>query len=705
MSEDDFLQSLMKEGDGQLSIAQNRALDMVKKLNLPSRFTILADNPLEALSGTFSRAFEVNDLKQKDNICAKILPATIPIRFDVIQSLKSFHSNNFTNIIDSGLTDAGGGQFGSYAVVMEKPKGIKIAEYLKVLKAEQKAEAAHNQSKETRALIHEDFLAEEIIMPINEILRSFGENNISHGCINHETLYYNATGDYKFILTDPVSEPCGYSQPIQFEPIHRAYAMPLGKGAATVKDDYFALGVLVYYCVFGEIPAAGASQNDLIRSRVTKGTYNLYVGAVDLSTRLADILRGLLTDNQNERWGYDQVSQWIKGKRFNIIRPNVRKEAARNYDFAEALHPNKRSLAIGYHENWEEAAIDIRERKIVKWLELSAADKDTAGEVSSIIGATGGERTKSRQDNDELVAKTLMVLDNEAPIRFKSISVHIDGFGTVLANAWSGQNQTDLQYLLEIVRMNLLDFKALKEVEGSKIDRWTLQRQCNYIKFRTLGFGIERVLYDLNPTLPCQSPILAGQFIIDCSQLLYYLNDNAAKLAGNDPVDRHIAAFFAGKLELASEIKLKIMNRFRRNEAINTQLIKLALLAFAQKKTKVNKLNGLTMWVADKLKPIVNSIHSKDLRKELQDEIKSVAAQGSLEALLAVITGTDIYARDEEGFNEARAAYAALDSEMKTIKARGKITMGQDIFYLYGLQFSKILAALVFIITLGLVAS
>ena len=702
MEDEDFMQSIIKEGDGQISPSQNKSLELIKKLNLSNRWTILIDNPLEQLSGTFSKAFEVNDQKQKDGLFAKILPASIPIRFEVIEQLKSFHSNHFTNIVDSGLTGAGGGDYGSYALIMEKPKGIKLSQYIRILKEQQKIDQQQGAQKEVKSIMPENVLMDELVGPINEILRNFSENNISHGGINHETIYFNEDGDYRFVITDPVSEPCGYSQSVHFEPVHRACAMPYGKGLAKTKDDYFALGVVIYFCIFGELPSASVPPSEFIKNRVTKGTYNYYAGSAEISSRMADILRGLLTDSRDERWGYEQVSQWVKGKRFNIIRPGLKKDAARSYGFAEVMYPNKKSLAIGYHENWDIAASDIREKKIVKWLEMSAADKDTAADVLSVIGTTGGDRTKSRSDNDELVARVLILLDNDGPIRYRNISCHVDGFGMVLASAWLSQNQNDLQNIYDILKISLLDYKAVRQSEAVKSDRWTLQRQSNYVKFKTLGFGIERILYDLNPTLPCLSSLLTGQFIIDAGQLLYHLNDNSSKLSNHDPVDRHIAAFLASKLELASEVRLKIMNKFRRNEAINNVIVKLALLAFAQKKTRVNKLTGLSVWIADKLKPIINSIHSRDLRKELQEEIKSVAAQGNLEALLNVITGTDIFVRDEEGFNDARATYSSLDAEMKTIKAREKINMSQDIFYLYGLQFSKILAAMVFLATLGL---
>ena len=702
MSEEDFMKAILADNDTPVAMnAQSRALESIKKFNLPSRFSIHVDKPIPQFSGSFSKAFEVNDSKVKEDFYALIFPSNVPIRFQVIQQLKGAFNHNFANITETGLTDVAGGQFGNYAVIIERPKGRRLSEYVRAAKEGKKEEP---QSSEIRSLLQEDFILNAVVNPINEVLRTLLESNIPHGRINHDNYYLSEVEENKSMLGECISEPCGYSQPIHYETIDRAQSMPLGKGNCTVKNDYFALGVLVYYCVFGEVPVYGMEHNDLIKARINRGTYNVYVGNNELSPRLTDILRGLLTDNPNERWGYEQVASWIKGKRFNLIRPSVRKEAVRNYEFAEAMYTNKRSLAMGYHHKWDEAALDIRDKRLSKWLELSTLDKHAASEIVNIVSATGGDKTKSRPDNDELIAKALIILDGDAPLRYRELSMHLEGMGAVLANAWVHQSSLELQHFIEIIRINLPDFKAVRDPDNERIDRWTLQRQPNYIKFKSLGFGLERVLYDLNPTLPCQSQMLVGQFIIDCNQLLFYLNDNATKLITNDPVDRHIAAFICSKLELATEVKLKIMQRFSRNENAILQLTKLALLAFAQKKAKVHKLPGLAGWMLEKLKVVVNTIRNRDLRKEFQEELKNLATQGNLESMLSYITTTDYFARDDEGFSQARHLYSVLSEDLRLIREREKIKMGQDAYYAYGLQFSKIIAALVFILTLGLTA-
>ena len=692
----EFIEDLMKDDNDSASEdsqVNSRTANFIKKYNLPDRFTILPDRVIKDLSSVFAKAFEVRDLKQKEDLYAIILPNTIPIRFRTVQQLKMFFSPNFANVLESGFTDFARGEHGSFAAILEKPRGRKLSDVLSELK-----ETVGELKPPLKLLLPEEFIATEIVGPINEVLKLFNEVGVCHGKINHENVYIGSFEEPKVMLGECISEPCGFAQYSQYETTDRAQAMPLGKGNSSIAADYFSLGTLVLYCLFGEIPGSAMDQTEFLTQRLIKGTYNAFLGTMELPPRITDLLRGLLTDNTQERWGYDQVYNWVKGKKYNLIRPKLRKECVRNYDFLGKTHATKKHLAQTYFQNWDDAALDMKGNRLSKWLELSVNDKDMADSVSALAGINAS-KGKSRNEDDELVAKSLIVLDPSAPIRYRNVSVHIDGFGTVLANAWLHQNQSEINTFSEIIKLNLVDFKAVHDTESQKVDRWVVQRLQGYIKLKSLGFGIERCLYDLNPSLPCQSPMLQSQYIIEINQLLYFLNDNASKLSANDPVDRHVAAFLASKLELSQEIKLKMM-RHMRDDRAKTQLIKLALLAFAQRKSNAGKLTGLANWIVGKIKFVVDSLHGKKNKKELNAEIKALAEAGNLEGILSLIINSDLFAKDADAFSNAQREYGLYENELKLIKARHSISMSKDSHYLLGLYLAKLIGMMAFVIIL-----
>lgn len=690
----EFIEDILNSPEMLAETKPDRNTESFKKLNLSDRFSIHTESPIKELTNLTSRAFEVRDGKQKQDVYALILQNSLPIRFKAVQQLQQFFSPNFTNIIDSGFTDVARGEFGTYSVILEKPRGTKLSEYLAGLKA-----TVGEVKPPNKILMSEDFITNEIVAPINEVLKLFAENDVFHGRINHENIFINPAVAGSLHLGECISEPCGFSQIAQYESVERAQSMPLGKGNSTIANDYFALGVLVIYCIFGELPGRNLEPNEFIAQRLQKGTYNAYLGMLELPPQLTDLLRGLLTDQAEDRWGYEQVFSWVRGKKFNLIRPKFRKESIRDYEFAGIAHNSKRQLAHTYFLNWDNAASDLRDKKISKWLELSVNDKPTADNILSLVAATGGEKSRNRADDDELVAKALITLDPLSPIRYRNISAHIDGIGAVLANAWMRQNQPEIQTFKEVIRLNLIDFKAVHESFTQKIDRWVLQRLQNYIKINSLGFGIERCLYDLNPSLPCQSPIMATQFVVDINQLLYFLNDNASKLGSSDPVDRHVAAFVASKLDITQEIKLKTM-RYIKDEKTKMHLIKLALLAFAQRKSGAARLNGLANWMLNRSKVIAEMLHSRKLRKDLLAEMKNHADHGNLEGMLHPLSNSDYFQRDHEAFMDAQRTYAAYDNELKMIKIRQGLSLKANVQYQYGLYLSKIIGVVVFVLTL-----
>ena len=159
------------------------------------------------------------------------------------------------------------------------------------------------------------------------------------------------------------------------------------------------------------------------------------------------------------------------------------------------------------------------------------------------------------------------------------------------------------------------------------------------------------------------------------------------------------AAFLSSRLEITQEVKLKAMRHIRDDKAKN-QMVKLALLAFAQRKSGATRLSGLGGWMSLKLRPIVEALHSRKLREDMSGELKVLADQGNLEGMFNLISGSDYFSRDHEGFVEAQNAYAIYDNELKNIKIRHGLSMNQNVQYQYGLYLSKIIGVVIFVATL-----
>lgn len=677
---------------------KSRAAMMTEQYNLPDNYKILVNSPLAELDSPYGRAFDVSDSNQGGSYYAVILPNSVPIRFAVIQKLKSIYQIGFCNIVDSGFVDISNGQFGNFAVIVERPMGAT----LNTLIEETKKTRPEIAKKEW--YFDDDFITHKIVKPIVDVIKAFQDNGVSHGLINIDNVYYQPLegGLGKIYLKEPVSEPCGFSQKHQYEPMHRAQAMLLGKGEATIKDDFFALGVLVFNMLFGRMPGDNLDQQSLTSIRLERGSYITYLAKDDVSPRMADLLKGLLNDIPEDRWGVNNLRDWIKGKRFNLIKPTMRKESIRSYEFKGMGHNNSRSLANTYQQNWVIAAENIRSGKLTKWLELSVNKSISADDINTVMLGTGEEKAKSKREDDELISKTLTILDPVAPIRYKDMAIHLDGLGAVLANAWAQQNQGEIKTFTEILRVNLADFKAQRDIFNEKVpDRWLLQKLHNFITIRSYGFGVERCLYDLNEAYPCQSMMTKSSFVIHIKQLVFFLNDNASKFKDRDPVDRHIAAFITSKLDITKEIKLDAASRFR-DKDIKDIILKIALLSYAQAKAESPKLAGLCSWIVSYMGPIVASIKSDKIKKEFKKDLDRVADTGSIKGILDLLTEGRHFNEDRIGYAQAKSEYLLLNNQMRVLTDPLQRKKRGNLYYFNGLYVAKVISVLVFIFILSM---
>src|SRR5690606_31710388 len=109
-------------------------------------------------------------------------------------------------------------------------------------------------------------------------------------------------------------------------------------------------------------------------------------------------------------------------------------------------------------------------------------------------------------DDDDLVAKGLTVLDPLGPLRLHNLSLHVTALGAVLAEAYRDGRSGNMHLIQRIMDSGLINQWAdmFKEVPGYHTAdlMWMLEKRQHAFKLTTLGYGNERILYDLNPSLP-----------------------------------------------------------------------------------------------------------------------------------------------------------------------------------------------------------
>jgi hypothetical protein len=612
---------------------------------LENRFRIHLDKPLTEYNSTLSSAYSVTDEQgEKQNLFAMVTPTHLAYRTKTTEAFRNLSHSNLITLHAAGSAMLSNPRETRYILVFEQPAGVRLSALV-----------------QKHGALNERFVTERLIAPICEILSALQERGVNHGRLNLDTLYYKDT----LTIGECISEPSGYSQPFIFEPVERILTQPLGKGSGELNADCFALGVITFFLLTGKNPANFMQDKQAyLRQIMQNGTYATLTEYHSFSPPITDLLRGVLNDNRMERWGVSEIREWLNGKRYNLIPPVPPRESTRSINFKGKDFMNCRALAGAFHENWNDAIEEIKNGKFDRWAQLSLNKQEMKEMLEKIIARSSPSHANSGRADNEMVARTIIALDPAGPIRMRSLSANVDGLGAVLADAFKQNHQDQITLLYDVIDNDLPNFwadqhKSFKNEEISGM-LWRLQKVRLLMRNKSLGFGIERVLYELNPTMACQSPLLVKLHITNTRMLLQTLDRLASEQAGKQlPLDRHSAAFISTKLNLNKEVVLNEVSQFA-DLATDQRLLMLKLLAIAQEKENMHHLRGLANWMALSCFPVMEKIRNRRIRAIIMKEASAAARAGSLVGLFRALTNNIYIHNDRNNFIRAQNLYHSL---------------------------------------------
>ena len=195
------------------------------------------------------------------------------------------------------------------------------------------------------------------------------------------------------------------------------------------------------------------------------------------------------------------------------------------------------------------------------------------------------------------------------------------------------------------------------------------ERLTGIVEKSTFGNGIERALYELNPSLPCLSPILRTQYVTTPRAHAAGAGTRGDGIVArpHEPMDRHIAAFLIVR-DRRSEMLLEAINS--PESAPRHGLSMLKLYSEMQNRHGPERLPHLAQWLAPLLEPATRRYFGKALR-----ERRSKAGQGRDRAAISrrwrgSIDNPQRLQRDEQEFVAARLLYLNILKEVNMLEGR-----------------------------------
>lgn len=620
---------------------------------LRDRYTIRSNQPIPELSTPNAEAFVAEDKRDSNRqLYALICRPELPPRVNVMRALKGLQAPGLVQLVEWGAMNWPPLGRQCMTVVYERPVGKRLMTSLR---------------QEFRRIDEYD-IGRKVIEPLMAAIKELTNRGITHRAIRATNLFYMDDAGERLALGDCVSTPPAFDQPLVFESVEAGMANPVARGSGTYSDDLYALGVTIIFVYLGRNPVAHMDEDTLLKMKIQQGSYATLVGDERLPLALVELLRGLLCDDPDQRWNIEALDLWLSGRRLSPLQQRVEKRAARGFPFNGKEYFNCRELSQAMAKNWELAIPPILEGKLELWLRRAVEDKDRAQVVSDVVRMALTGSGDKRSASDLMLCKVLNILDPTAPIRYKGFNAMPDGFGSALAAVMAQKGDTRL--LVEIILREVprLWFEARHSyLPDNSLMEGNFRELKGYLSQTGMGFGLERCLYELNDALPCQSPLLGEDYVVELKELLPALNAAAAKRSDPKqlPVDRHIAAFMGARARSDIDRNLTGLND---PEPSKSLVALLNMYAVFQYRLGPESLPGLTAWCGALAGPVVGAFHSRDRRKELERELPKIIRRGSIVEIYNLLENQEARDKDHNEFAWAQAQYQAAEDEIRRVQ-------------------------------------
>lgn len=626
---------------------------------LRERFLVYPGAPLPDFSTPTAQAFHAEDRRDsKRQFFALVARPGFPTRTNCMRFLKGVECPGLMTMAEWGVMDWPPANRKVMVVVYEKPLGGRVMP---------------SMTGDFRRVEEVD-MVRKVIQPMTEALKKLRALGITHRGIRPTNMYWATAEKDRIVLGDCAISPPAFDQPSSLEPLDSSQCLPAGRGNGAYTDDSYALGASLVILLQGRSLVAKQDDAVIVRNKMINGSYSALVGETRMPVQMIEVLRGLLCDDAAQRWHVEALELWLAGRRLSPLISKNEKRAARGFNFAGKDYVTARELSLAFSRNFEAAAQVVLDGRLELWLRRSLDQQDRASAVSDAMHAAVAVATEKKPAFDYMVAKVCMILDSTAPIRYKGLNFLPDGLSTLLAV--TVVEGGDVKLIAEAILRSAT--KAWVETrESYNPDNSIMENAFNtqkiFLERTTIGNGIERLLYEMNDSMPCLSSHVVDECVMDIRDLLPALNGAARKNDGKGwPVDRHIAAFIAARANF--DVERAIFDLADGNPA-RSFLSMLNLLAVLQWRLGQGGLTSLAGWVAGMAGPAINSYSNRETRKQLEKDIPRIAKDGNLVEMARVLDNAEARALDQQGFAQAKDDWARMQQEIKNIEAG---TIGTD---------------------------
>lgn len=548
--------------------------------------------------------------------------------------------------------------------------------------------------------LRQDVVLNNIIRPIVNAMVDMRDRDLVHGCIRVSNIFDGGGKTLeRAVLGECLSMPTSSYMPALYETIERSLANPTGRGSGKQSDDLYSFGVCLAIMLRGVDPLDGMTDSEIIDLKMEEGSYVALTGKDRFTGAILELLRGLLYDDENQRWTLDEVVEWLDGRRLSPKQAVRRIKASRPIIFNGEKYIRPEMLAKDLNRNPTEARQLIENGEMEQWLERAMENKVAVARYDKAL-QFAEEGGKGSGYTERLVTRVAMALHPEGPIRYKSINVMPDGVGTALTEAFVMKRdlQTYTEFFMNYFITQWVDVQphAIPDV-SSLVGRFDSARA--FLRQKGVGGGLERCIYALDTEVHCLSEKLAKYHVRTPEELLRTY-EIMARNPGRPGMffDRHIIAFLLVKDRKNIDPHVADLNS---EEPYRRALAEAKVLATIQKRSQMENFPGIAGWMLENLEPVYERFHDRELRAEIRKKADKLKENGDLARLINLFDTPVIYQEDNVGFRRAMRKYYELEEEFNKIETdlKQERIFGIDVGRQIAAMVAAAIAALIILVT------
>ncbi len=618
---------------------------------IEDRYNVIYSAPLPEHDTVGGVAYGAQDTEDAaHSVYALVCHPGVPLRHHMLEAHKFQNYAHMAGIEASGVLPRSNGGGLGLVLIVRRPKGGLI----------------EWDPEDTTKRISDTAARKFFIPQLLDGLDSLFSRDQTHRRINPRNIFYDDSEHTLIALGECVSEPPGASQLAMFEPLERAIASPNGRGEGGAPDDIYALGVTLYCLLRGGNPLKDLSDTEAIHSRMSKGTWGALGEDAGIPRGFVSLLKGMLNDDPEARWTLREIQLWLEGTapraragRRAVPAPSV------PIEYGGRQVPNSRALAYLLAEQPARGARRILEKDFVRWVVSNLRDAPDEKQLQQVVDQANKVGKNQSAAGMFMLARVCRLLDPQGPVRFDSLAFFMDGLGPILAAAFKNSKKDDLQFLEAGVGGGLL-LDAVDQgtaVNTRRLRLLALQMQDNVIQ-NTMGLGLERCLYDLCPSLPCQSPAVEPYYATNLIDFIAALEAVAAKgVLTSDVFDRHVVAFI-GSQSSALEPQIELLRAAGKIPSA-IALATLDVLEAIQRRFAPTSIPALTSWMCRELDCVMQLIRSKKRRELMAEKMASVTSGASLTEVARTMDFPSALKRDENEYQSVVIEFANNEIQLR----------------------------------------